>query len=250
MATGPVGHGAGYRPGRTELQPERPRPALGGRRHPVPHRRRLAPPRCGDRPVVSSCRGLGHGQLRDRRAGHRHVGHGVRSAASRPPRRTPLRSRRRLHVACVTRAPSPNSSSTSPSVAPVTATTTPRSNRSSRPSNESSLGSTPPRPGPPEPRSDPPCSTTSKASTTPNASNNDSGTAARSTTSKNQPHNNPCPPNRVNSTPGVAHITRRATLRAMPGYRRGEWQVSTARSARDLEAGVHQAAPVASRIGT
>jgi hypothetical protein len=103
---------------------------------------------------------------------------------------------------------SPTSSSTNPSVAPATATTTPRSNRSSRPSNENWPGSTPPAAGPPEPRSAPHCSTTSKASTTLNASNNDSGTAARSTTSKTQPHSDPCPPNRVNSSYAGAPRTR------------------------------------------
>jgi hypothetical protein len=78
---------------------------------------------------------------------------------------------------------------------------TPPSSRSSPPSNASSPGSTPPRPGRPGQPCVQRCSTTSRASTTQAASSTGSNRKARSTTSKTQPHNNPCPPNRGNSIP-------------------------------------------------
>ena len=54
----------------------------------------------------------------------------------------------------------------------------------------------------------------------PDASKNDSGTAARSTTSKTLPHNNPCPPNRVNPVGPRDEFAGRS-VRPDPAFRDG-----------------------------
>jgi hypothetical protein len=58
---------------------------------------------------------------------------------------------------------------------------------------------------------------TSKASTTPNASSTGLAIEARSTTSKTQPHSNPCPRKRDNSSSPADHRRSVLGLSRMPG---------------------------------
>jgi putative transposase len=87
-----LGH-AGTRPGRAQLHPGRAGSAVGGRRHPAAHRRRLVVPGGRAGRVLAPHRGLVHGRPPAHRAGTGRLGHGHQPTPSCPRAGAPQRPR-------------------------------------------------------------------------------------------------------------------------------------------------------------